>query len=616
MIVPMRHVTLLCVCEAREAALGFLRETGLVHLNVEASDSARFRDAQERLAGVQRAQQVLAAASADKPVLPALAAPHKAPGHVQHVASLLTQKVPSVAGDAAQQVAAILHLADVRQDLVNETARLNREIERYAPFGAFDIGQLAALATRGVEITLFRAPAHLPPHAPEGALIEALATDEKHLYGVLIGHGRLAEPCEVLDLPEASVDVLRQRREQALDRAIKIADTLKHAAADSAAVGREARRLADLCAFAVAADAMQAHGAVVWITGWVPADQERLLRETANEQAWGLLARDPEPGEQVPTLLRPPRPLMPMLALFRALGISPAYHEADVSLPFFCFFGIFFAMLVGDGGYGLLILLLTWRARAKWRTSRIPLSPFILLTVFSVATVVWGGLSNTWFGFHPAALDNAVSRWLSQPGGKGDGNMMLICFTLGVAHLSIARIWNAVELFPDRKFIAQLGWVGVIWFMYFLAGNVVGVLTLPGPMKVVFGVSVALIALFMLRKDELKTSGADLGMLPLNIISCLGDIISYVRLFAVGLAGVKVAENFNEMALGLSLPLVVKIPCLVAILLLGHALNFAMAGLSVLVHAVRLNTLEFSNHKGVSWSGFAFKPFTRSADTA
>ena len=123
--------------------------------------------------------------------------------------------------------------------------------------------------------------------------------------------------------------------------------------------------------------------------------------------------------------------------------------------------------------------------------------------------------------------------------------------------------------------------------------------------------SILLIFLFMLHRDELKTEGINLAILPLNIISCLGDIISYVRLFAVGLASVKVAENFNSMALGMNLPLVVKIPVVVLILLAGHGLNLAMGALSILVHAVRLNTLEFSNHKGISWSGFAYSPFSR-----
>ena len=110
-------------------------------------------------------------------------------------------------------------------------------------------------------------------------------------------------------------------------------------------------------------------------------------------------------------------------------------------------------------------------------------------------------------------------------------------------------------------------------------------------------------------------------MLPLNIMSALGDIISYVRLFAVGLASVKVAENFNSMALGLvsgDNPLWLNALLSVGtvlILVAGHALNLAMAALSILVHAVRLNTLEFSNHKGVSWAGYAFSPFKTNKET-
>ena len=94
-------------------------------------------------------------------------------------------------------------------------------------------------------------------------------------------------------------------------------------------------------------------------------------------------------------------------------------------------------------------------------------------------------------------------------------------------------------------------------------------------------------------------------------------IISYVRLFAVGLASVKVAENFNSMATSLFvnadgvLEKLLMALAMVLILVVGHALNLAMAGLSILVHAVRLNTLEFSNHKGISWAGVLYNPFKR-----
>ena len=76
----------------------------------------------------------------------------------------------------------------------------------------------------------------------------------------------------------------------------------------------------------------------------------------------------------------------------------------------------------------------------------------------------------------------------------------------------------------------------------------------------------------------------------------------------------KVAQNFNTMAIDLGLPIWIKWLPVVLVMLVGHGLNLAMAGLSVLVHAVRLNTLEFSNHKGISWAGYAFKPFKKTKE--
>jgi V/A-type H+-transporting ATPase subunit I len=370
----------------------------------------------------------------------------------------------------------------------------------------------------------------------------------------------------------------------------------------------EVDRLSEESLFATADGAMQADGAVVWITGWLPADQEDELRGAARENAWGLLIRDPQEDETPPTLLRPPRLFRPVLALFKGLDISPAYTEADVSVPFFCFFAIFFAMLVGDGGYGALILIATFYARRK--LPKAPRAPFILMTCFAIGTIIWGTLSNTWFGTHPGFADNTASRWLNHP-EDGINNMMLLCFTLGLTHLSIARLWNFVILFPDTKALAELGWVGVLAFMYCMSCGIVGIFAVPTFIYPVFAVSLVLIFLFTLKRNELKTNGIELGMLPLNIVSALGDIISYVRLFAVGLASVKVAENFNSMAINMGLPLWAKILPLALILLLGHGLNLAMASLSILVHAVRLNTLEFSNHKGITWAGYAFKPFKR-----
>jgi len=91
------------------------------------------------------------------------------------------------------------------------------------------------------------------------------------------------------------------------------------------------------------------------------------------------------------------------------------------------------------------------------------------------------------------------------------------------------------------------------------------------------------------------------------------DVISYIRLFAVGMASLQVAQSFNTMALGLELPLAARIPVVALILLLGHGLNIVLGALGILVHAVRLNTLEFSQHKGLEWAGSAYRPFRRNS---
>ena len=206
-------------------------------------------------------------------------------------------------------------------------------------------------------------------------------------------------------------------------------------------------------------------------------------------------------------------------------------------------------------------------------------------------------------------------RWLADPSYN---NMMLLCFTIGVSHLMLARLWNGVCKWPDSTALAEFGWAGILLTMYLVTNTIVKIFpAFPAWGYWVGGISIALVFLFTVKPSELKAHGAELGMLPLSIMSALGDVISYVRLFAVGLASVKVAENFNMMALDVARighvwwTSALFAVGMVVILVVGHGLNLAMAGLSILVHAVRLNTLEFSNHKGVSWSGHAFRPFRR-----
>ena len=460
-----------------------------------------------------------------------------------------------------QTVAGVLALEEDRATLVSEKERLEREIKIYAPYGDFDPVLAKKLLDRGIDLK-----DELPAKLPEmrlGKMQEKLARVENRIA----------------------------------------VDTAKIARSDEQAILKKHPALRERMEFEQAKELMSAQGAVSVISGWIPETKVSGIRDQGLEQGWGFLLREPAEGEVPPTLIDPPRIVKPVKALFEGLGIAPAYDESDVSVPFMCYFSLFFAMLVGDGAYGAIFLAVTLFLRKK-----MPKAWFALMTVFSLATIAWGALSNTWFGAGiPWCNDWPTVRWLAgadAPAGHQYDNMMFLCFTIGVSHLMLARIWNGVMRLNDRSCLSEFGWAGVVLFMYILTNTIVGIFGgIPTWAYWVFGVS--FLTLFIQAK------GMDKGMLFLNTMSVLGDIISYVRLFAVGLASVQVAANFNSMALDLGLPIWIKWLPLVLILAIGHGLNLAMAGLSVLVHAVRLNTLEFSNHKGVSWAGYSFRPFGR-----
>ena len=475
------------------------------------------------------------------------------------------------AGSVRRTISEVLDLQKSLDDKKDSLEDLNREIAKYEPFGDFDPKLAKKLLDRGIDLA---AVVELPEILPPKRLSE-MKSDAAEL--------------------KSSIE----------------ADNSSLAATDEKAIVASFPELSERIAFAAAKELMLDSGAVSVISGWIPARRLDDLKKTASKEGWGLLTREAESGEDPPTLIEPPKLFRPMRALFEGLGIAPAYTESDVSVPFMCYFSLFFAMLVGDGAYGSIFLLGTLAMRKK-----LPRSWFVLLTVFSASTVVWGVLSNTWFGAQIPALSSLPTvQWLADPSYH---NMMLLCFTIGVSHLMLARLWNGVCRLPDSTAIAEFGWAGILLFMYLVTNSIVGIFpAIPQWGFYIFYASLAGVFLFSVKPSELKTRGAELGMLPLNIMSALGDIISYVRLFAVGLASVKVAENFNSMATGLVAGAdemwvkALMAVAMVAILVIGHALNLAMAGLSILVHAVRLNTLEFSNHKGVSWSGTAYNPFKR-----
>jgi V/A-type H+-transporting ATPase subunit I len=264
--------------------------------------------------------------------------------------------------------------------------------------------------------------------------------------------------------------------------------------------------------------------------------------------------------------------------------------------------------LIGDAGYGLAYLGLTYWLQKKKGKAVANKNIFFLGYLLSSCAIIWGALSGTFFG----------QEWLTTrnikpllPALNDPAAMQNICFLLGAIHLTVAHAWRACVKFPQQNFLADVGWIAVLWSGYFLARALILAEPFPG-----FGLPLALGAIALVlffsepRKNILKRLGA--GFLSvtfgLSFMSAFTDVVSYVRLFAVGLAGVAIANTTNTIAAGLG-PGIIAFLGGIFITVIGHALNLALGPIAVLVHGVRLNVLEFGvNHTNISWGGEAYRP--------
>jgi len=182
--------------------------------------------------------------------------------------------------------------------------------------------------------------------------------------------------------------------------------------------------------------------------------------------------------------------------------------------------------------------------------------------------------------------------------------LQALCFFLGAVHLSIAHSWRTILKLPSLSALADLGWLLIVWAAFFLARTLILGDLFPEFGKPLLYGGIGLVVLFTNpQRNMFKAIGEGLGTIALSLVNSFTDVVSYIRLFAVGMAGVAIADATNAMASSSG-----NAVAAVVIVSIGHALNLIMGPMSVLVHGVRLNILEFSGHAGVSWGGVAYEP--------
>lgn len=587
MIVPMKKVTLLALGTEQDEALTALRGLGV--MQVETIRSTASENAQQLAEELSEATRVT--------------------GELEKLlrenGGATPQGKPRSGAEALEEAADLL---GKRDRFAGELENIRQRQKALAVWGEFNRDTLTALEEKGIHVHLCC--------GNEKQYEAATALDEVECRSISEDSGRIFFVATTLrDLEPDILPEIRlgaednppelRRRAGELELKLKaVGEELNALLASLPAAQRRVQTLESELEYARVHDSLAEHGAVVSLSGFVPEPEIEKLRAAAREHGWGLLITDPAPGDAVPTLLRESKFSRVISPLFQFLGISPGYDEIDVSGGVLVFFTIFYAMIIGDAGYGLVFLLGTLLAKWKFRNNRAAALPLRLMTVLSIAAIVWGVLTNNYFGTAP--LPRLSLRFFTQPDVK-DANVQAFCFALAVAQLSLGRIWRAIHDGNLRSVGRNLGWMLILWGNFFLTLRlIVWPGEFPTYMYWLYGAGLVLVICCDINWKNV----ADIFQFPFNIIGSFVDVLSYIRLFAVGMAGYYIAASFNGMGVSIWKASPYFLLFGVLVILFGHLLNLGLCALSVLVHGVRLNTLEFSNHVGLSWSGSNFKPFT------
>ena len=635
MIVPMKKVSLITMRDKKTETLKKLRKLGLVHIEITEGSGEKLGKLSEQIALLENA--------------------------VFTVGKKKNIEQKEVNSSEALSIATeIASLSDEKKLCQSEQISLKSELERLKNWGELDPETISELTSKGIEVSFYEMSKAEYDALSDSLKIVKLFESKSSVRFLLLKSDTEGEDEVIsslnsyrLALPQLSTADMRQKiadldaRVESIDEQIasygSYIESLKNAIKDfekeiefeTYATGMENETLSNENSKEVS---------IAYFKGYIEAENIDKLKQMAADNSWGLLVEDPSEEDNVPTKLKNNKFVSLIYPLTDFLGTVPGYFEYDISAWFLAFILIFFGIIFGDGGYGLIITSVAVVPIIKSLISKKPIpSAVFLLGLFGLSTIMWGTLTCTWFGLSPEQLPEwlkalsvpvisnvyADKIWSLPWTPEGVGlttaqNLQIFCFTLALIQLTVAHIKGATR---NRKSLKSLGDIGSILQLlgiYYLVLSLVVNAEVFSFGLVIAGipigtVSIALILIgfcmsFVFSNYEgsvikaILTSLTNIVSVLLGVVNVFSDIVSYIRLWAVGLAGAAISATVNELAgplLGNFMFMILAI----ILLVFGHGLNMILNILSVIVHGIRLNTLEFSSHLDMSWSGRKFKPF-------
>ncbi len=603
-IVPLEKVTLYGAETQKSAVLEHLQELGCIHL-IHLGSPPRESAAAEGPAELQAALTYLRLCPEKRQPV------RREPFHLQLV------------------VDEILEVKRQAEDTGDERDLLQKAIRDLQPWGEF---RLPEHRLDGVEFwfyvlpidqfSLFAAAAGRPAHADVSGLAwHEVNRDHQNVYLVVLS---AAQPT---GLPGKQVELDRRPLSELRRRWGEVEDQLEELHHRRVGLTRWYQRL--LQAFNGAADAAAVRlanaraldqGGVFALQGWIPQEASTQIQQFAQQHGLALTLQQPDRRDRPPTLLRNPEAVTGSEHLVTFYK-TPDYRAWDPSLVAYLSFAVFFAMILADAGYAALLgLVLVWFWGRLGRTQSGRRARRVLVTVVACA-VVYGVICGSYLGLSPAE-DSLLGKFRIVD-ATAQRTMIPLTVALGVVHLSLANLVIAGLNWGHAAALGSLGWVAVLF------GGLLAGLSLASPNEFLDSTGVfpfagslvigGLVAVFLFSsqrplvtgtlKDHLLRLGDGLKGLA-GVSGLFGDVLSYLRLFALGLSSAKLAETFNSLARGAWDHAGFGVLVAIGIFLLGHTLNFLLCIMSGVVHGLRLNCIEFFKW-GLPEEGYLFSAFAR-----
>jgi len=368
-----------------------------------------------------------------------------------------------------------------------------------------------------------------------------------------------------------------------------------------------------------------AEGAIVMMDGWVPVENDAEVRKMLDESGVYYEIRPAKKEDNAPIKLKNGKVSRLFEVLTKMYGM-PDYGEFDPTPLFAPFYALFFGMCVGDAGYGLLLIVLGLYLKKKLSKSMAGLMN--LLITLGAATTIVGAVFNTFFGASLTDLD--LPQWMNSLviTGKWDGTSydktMVIALLVGMFHICFAMTVKAIcstARYGFKNALSDWGWWLLVGGSVVVATlNYLGVIDMEVSKMAFIGIGgVAAIGIYLLnniRRNVFANIGAGLWDTYNMATGLMGDLLSYLRLYALGLAGGMLGGVFNTLGMQLRDSMgdfLFGIPgwiCFGLIFVAGHGLNIALSCLSGYVHSIRLTFVEYFKNSGYDGKGVEYKPFS------